>query len=50
MSVRPSALALTPLLLFLALFFGAGFVRNAVVGTSDDNPVCAADCDIDTPE
>ncbi|WP_296282122.1 OmpA family protein, partial [Pseudoxanthomonas sp.] len=26
-----------------------GFVRNAVVGTSDDNPVCAADCDIDTP-
>ena len=26
-----------------------GFVRNAVVGTSDDNPVCASDCDIDTP-
>ncbi|MGB9101942.1 MAG: OmpA family protein [Stenotrophomonas indicatrix] len=26
-----------------------GFVRNAVVGTGDDNPVCASDCDIDTP-
>ena len=24
-------------------------VRNAVVGTSDDNPVCATDCDVETP-
>ena len=29
MSVRPSALALTPLLLFLALFFGAGLYYTA---------------------
>ena len=29
MSVRPSAVALTPLLLFLALFFGAGLYFTA---------------------
>ena len=29
MSVRPSAHALTPLLLFLALFFGAGLYYTA---------------------
>ena len=35
MSVRPSALALTPLLLFLALFFGAGLYYMLVdMGTT----------------
>ena len=27
----------------------SGVVRNSVVGTSDDNPVCATDCDVETP-
>ena len=27
----------------------SGFVRNAVVGTGTDNPVCASDCDVETP-
>ncbi|WP_157074160.1 OmpA family protein [Pseudoxanthomonas mexicana] len=27
----------------------SGVVRNAVVGTGTDNPVCAADCDVETP-
>ncbi len=27
----------------------SGVVRNAVVGTGTDNPVCAGDCDIETP-
>ncbi|HEV7272500.1 DUF7507 domain-containing protein [Pseudoxanthomonas sp.] len=27
----------------------SGVVRNSVVGSSDDNPVCATDCDVETP-
>ncbi|WP_334179674.1 OmpA family protein, partial [Pseudoxanthomonas sp.] len=27
----------------------SGIVRNSVVGSSDDNPVCASDCDVETP-